>query len=462
MKKLKWLFSVVLITLYVTTYGQEIGEKKEENKDPLAVLGKGLKLKLNDSGSSYLSFGMGMNFWFRSMEMNPGTIDKNTGEAIDHYSDFEMRRLRASMMANFDNKLIFYTQFGNTSYPTYGTNGKGMHFHSLWGKYKIAKDMYIGAGLHMWNGLSRLSNVSYASIMTLDNPGFNFPNVNVGDQVVRQVGVFWQGKAGRLEYQFAVNQPFLESGSSKIYTKDELLELVESNPENYGVAQNTYHNNFSYKGYVSYNFFYNEKVATTPYKAMSYFGNKGLILNLGAGFQYVNDASAIVSEESPNDVSFHSQSAVAADVLFETPLPHESALTVYSAFYHYDYGDNYLWKTTVMGGFAANDPNSDVVPAQGGGIQQYTFGTGNVFYLNAGYVIPNTNKKLMPFAAATYKDLEGLNEASWQGDLGMHYLIHGNNLKVTGQYSTRPIYNSESLTIDDHKGMFILQLQVKI
>ena len=459
----KFLFLLVLI-ISVVVAPKVYAQEKDKSEIDLAKLAKrGAVLKFNEQGSSYLKFGMGVQLWYRYMEMNPNTVDKNTQHPIDYYSDFALRRMRMSVMLNFENRHIIYSQFGLTSEASYNGLHSGIFFHDLWYKTRVAKNTYIGGGLHMWNGLSRLSNVTYASQITLDNPGINFPNVNVSDDFVRQYGIFLQGQFKKFDYSFSVNQPLLSTNSSKVLNDAEIVAK-----DDLGTAYNRYHNNFSYKGYLSYSVFNKEGVSKTPFKAMTYYGKKGRFLNVGAGFQYVDEASGILRQDTDIDqtitVEQHKQLSLSADLWFEQPLANESVLNIYAAYYNYDYGDNYLKSSAVMGGFAASNPDG-VSPAQGSGINQFYIGTGDAMYFSIAYVIPkniyDSNRKIMPFYAVTRKNFEGLNEASIQQDFGVQYLILGNNVKLSAQYSTRPVFDSSSLLVSENKGMFVLQLHAK-
>jgi|LGOV01.1.fsa_nt_gb hypothetical protein len=462
------LVLMILITINHKGFSQSTDITIAQSTDSLEknidkIVKHGVVLKFNNAGSSYLKFGMGVQLWYRNMEMNPNTIDKRTEKPIDYYSDFALRRMRMSMMLNYEGQHFIYSQFGLTSESSYNGLHSGMFFHDLWYKARVAEKTYLGAGLHMWNGLSRLSNVTYATQLTLDNPGINFPNVNVADDFVRQYGVFLQGQISNFEYSFSVNQPLLPISSTKILNDSEIIENGNLN-----TAYNRYHSNFNYKGYVYYSLFEKESVAKTPFKRMTYYGEKGMFLNIGTGFQYVAEASGALMINLVDDtdvtVKQYSQLSYAVDLWYEQPLMDESVLNIYTAYYKYEYGPNYLKSGSVMGGFAASNPNEDS-PAQGSGINQFSIGTGDALYLSMSYVIPKnifrSNKKIMPFYAVTYKNFEGLNEASVQHDFGLHYLILGNNVKLSAQYSTRPIYDSNSLKVIENKGLFTLQLHAK-
>ncbi|MEH0158652.1 hypothetical protein V6R21_31725 [Limibacter armeniacum] len=456
----------ILLAFAIPSFAQEIDDDKRQ--DPLKeVLSKGLKINLTEDGKNTLKFGMGFQMWARYSDMNPGTANAQTLEAADSHFDFSIRRARLTMMANFDKKFIFFTQFGNTSLPFYAGQTSNTFFHDFWGKVRIANNTYLGAGQHAYSGLSRLTDIAYSGTLAIDNPGFSFPNVNVNDKFVRQLGVFLHGKVlGRLNYELAVNQPYPAAyvagkGIGNKVAKDQ--DIIEGGVNN--TAYNRGNSSLSQRGYASWSFLYNEPVKMGHSTSLTYFGKKGKILNVGAGFQYHNNASGVLrNADAEAYVEKHHQLALAADIFFETPLAKGSALSAYGSFYHYDYGDNYLWKTTVMGGFATANPTEEQA-LQGHGIQQYTLGTGNIATIQAGYLMPetllNNGHRLMPFAAVYYKDFDGLNGDSWQGDFGLHYLIYGNNMKVSAQYSSRPIYNSEAV-VEDHEGMWLLQLQLKL
>ncbi|MCK5781441.1 MAG: hypothetical protein KAH10_02550 [Flavobacteriales bacterium] len=455
--KIRYSLLIILLFFKFTSFAQN--EKTDEstiNKTIDRIAKEGFTFNVTESGSSSIKIGMGIHFWFREMQMNPGTIERSSLSPISHYSDIALRRMRMSFRMNIEGRHFLYAQFGLTSESNYNTLNSGMFFHDLWYKVKIAPKTYLGAGMHMWNGLSRLSNVTYATQMTLDNPGVNFPNVNVSDDFVRQYGVFFQGQLGKIDYQFSWNQPLMPTNSSKIFNDKE----IEENG-NVGVAYNRYHSNFSYKGYMAYSFLNHEKAEITPFKRMTYYGKSGRFLDLGAGFQFVSNASSAFDGEK---IVHYNQTGLSVDIWYEEPLANESVLNIYTAYYNYGYGPNYLKISSVMGGFASPDPNKETA-AQGSGIEQYIIGTGDILYFSISYVLPTTiydsKKKIMPFAAVYYKDFEGLNEASFQTDFGIQYLVLSNNVKISAQYSFRPVYKESTLEVDEHKGALIVQLQAK-
>ncbi len=451
------LFCGSLSTVFASSTSQEhTEEEKSVEAKALEKFTKGLTIPVG--GKSYFKYGIGAQTWFRSGEMNPGTLNSNTKEPTSYVNDFAMRRLRLLAYSNIENKYFIFTQIGITSHPTDGTAHQPIFVHDFWGKIRLGNtNNFIGAGQHMFMGLSRLSLVSYWRTNTLDNPSFNFPQVNVTDDFVRQMGVFFQGMTGRFKYMASVNQPFQPSNSSKILTKEELASRKVADQ-----AFNLRTADLSYNAYLEYHFFTKEKPGFTPFNTMSHLGRKGRFLNLGAGFRYDGGAMGYIEEGSDfsaENVKTTGSLATAIDLFYEEPMAKGAVLNLYGAFYRFDYGPNYLNTIGVM-----NPGISDgsALP-QGAGISQYYLGTGNVGYLNAAYILPFTIGevgRLQPWVALQYKDFEGLKDASMQYDIGMHYLIVGHNIKLSMAYSTRPIYN-ENMELDSSKGLFITQMQFR-
>ena len=52
---------------------------------------------------------------------------------------------------------------------------KQIYMHDVWTEFMLVpKKLYIGTGLHYWNGVSRMANASTLNFMTLDAPIFNW------------------------------------------------------------------------------------------------------------------------------------------------------------------------------------------------------------------------------------------------------------------------------------------------
>lgn len=453
MNKIYTLFLSAILLFSVSISAQETEEKPKKD-DFRKIISKGVKIKLTESGSSFTTLSAGLQFWYRNAQMNPGTINKQTGEAISSYQDFVARRARIISMTNIEDRFYMFIHYGSTNATSYDNLNKGMLFHDFWGKLRIAKNTYLGGGLHMWSGLSRYTMVGGLIQSSADFPVTQFPNVNVSNQYNRQYGVFLQGRLGNFDYVLSVNQMMMPAESKFLKSDDDIIETNKPN-----VVYNRRLNGFTYKGYVSYSFLNKERLSV-PFKSMSYHGKKGKIFNIGAGFNYAADASGAIENAGDTKVKKYDQFIWSADVFYETPMANKSSLTLYGVYYNANYGDNYLKKVAVMGGYASGGTSLN-----GPGIAEFNFGTGDMIYASVGYLLPKNiipgKNGLMPFYSAQYRNFDGLEEASVQHDFGVNYLIVGNKVKLTAQYSTRPIYNAEK-TVDEYKGSFILQMQFRI
>jgi hypothetical protein len=99
----------------------------------------------------------------------------------------------------------------------------------------------------------------------------------------------------------------------------------------------------------------------------------------------------------------------------------------------------------------------------GAGNAQATIGSGNIWYTQAGILLPNKvdypKIRVQPFGAFTYKKFDALDNSTKQFDLGTNFFLDGHHAKITAQYSTRPVHTTPSTT-DGSKGEFIVQLQI--
>ncbi|WP_157600786.1 hypothetical protein [Persicobacter sp. CCB-QB2] len=463
------LICLLLMTVPFISFAEGEGPVVEEEKSQIQraaeQASKGMTIPIGKN--SYFKYGLGVQTWFRAGEMNPGSINSNTDQPATNFQDFAMRRLRMLAYTNIENKYFFWTQIGITSHSPYDKVQAPIFVHDFWGKIRLGQtDNFIGAGQHMFMGLSRLSLVSYWRTTSLDNPSFNFPQVNVNDDFIRMMGVFFQGMTGRFKYMASINQPFQPSSSSRLNTRAEIAEGVANGDYKEGTAYNLRTSELSYNAYLEWHFFSKEKPGFSPFNTMSHLGQNGRFLNIGAGFRY--DGSNMgyiekgVANPTADDIKTHSSLALATDVFYEEPMAKGAVLNVYAAWYNYDYGPNYVNTIGVMNP-GALDPNASIGTPQGAGISQYYVGTGNVGYLNVAYILPFTIGelgRLQPFTALQYKDFEALNDASTQWDFGAHWLLAGHNVKLSMAYSTRPIYD-EGLNWVDSKGLFITQMQFR-
>ena len=432
--------------------------------------GSGLKFNLNDDGSKFMRVIAWNQIWFRSAEMNPGTMIGN--EAASTATDIGNRRLRFLAYAQVSKRYMILTHFGinNQTFTNGGAAGSsgtgaygagkkpGLFFHDAWNEYAIAlpeKDkkfsMSLGAGLHYYMGLSRMTMGSTLNFLTIDAPIFNWPLIENSDQFARQVGLFAKGKYGKLEYRMSYNKPYATN-------------LVPANvtvADNAVAVDNSGNTKWSKAGYFEYQFL-DQEANVLPYKVGSYLGTKK-VFNLGAGFYTAPDAtrSSVNSTINKHDITL-----LSADVFLDLPIgkkENKMAVTAYSVLYDYDFGPNYLRNVGIMN-LGSVDPNFTGNRALAGpGTAQPTIGSGTIWYTQAGILLPNKVEKpklrIQPFGAVTYKNFDALTQSSTQFDVGSNFFIDGHHAKITTQYSTRPVYTSTT-NKSGYLGEFVVQLQI--
>ncbi len=432
--------------------------------------GAGMKFNLNEDGSKFMRVIAWNQIWMRSSQMNPGTMIG--GEATSTGTDIGNRRLRFLAYAQVSKRYMILTHFGinNQTFTnggaagTSGTGGygagkkPGLFFHDAWNEYAVVlpeKDkkfsMSLGAGLHYYMGLSRLTMASTLNFLTIDAPIFNWPLIENSDQFARQMGLFAKGKYGKLEYRLSYNKPYATN-------------IAPTNTTTVGNAvavDNSGMTKWSKAGYFEYQFL-DQEANVLPFKVGSYLGTKK-VFNVGAGFYNAPDATRSLVN---NTVNKHDITLLSADVFLDLPIgkkENKMAVTGYSVLYDYDFGPNYLRNVGIMN-IGSVDPNFTGSRAiSGPGNAQPTIGSGTIWYTQAGILLPNKEAKpkirIQPFGAVTYKNFDALTESSTQFDVGSNFFLDGHHAKITTQYSTRPVYTSTS-NRSGSLGDFVVQLQI--
>ena len=429
---------------------------------------KPMMIKLDEKGQKFIRFITWHQMWITHTSNNPGTLDVN-GKVQKSATDMAIRRSRFLVQAQISPRFMIVSHWGinNQSFingggsGTLGTGasatGQGgkrpqLYIHDAWTEYAVKPGkLHLGAGLHYWNGVSRLSSHSTLNFMTLDAPIFNWFNIEATDQFARQLGIYAKGQLGRLDYRLHINKPFA-FGSS-------LASVTSPN------AVNVINENWSTGGYLNY-MIWDKESNVLPYFVGTYLGNKK-VFNIGAG--WYNHKGATASRASVTDsVQEHSQTNLGVDVYLDMPLNKTkgTALSVYSVFYNFDFGKNYLRNVGILNLHGATQPvaaNADASWAGGGNLQP-TIGTGNIWYTHVGYLLPKLKNgtAFMPYATFTQKNFDRIGKASGQYDLGMNYFINGHNAKITLQYSSRPVYKTVNGNPERNgsKGEFILQTHI--
>lgn len=343
-----------------------------------------------------------------------------------------------------------------------GNNGAGkkapFFFHDAYNELAIIprnnfqtgkpnkNNLYLGAGLHSWNGVSRLTNASTTKMLAGDIPIFNFPSIEIADQFSRQLGVFVHGEFDRLNYRFSVNKPFATN-----------IKPAVGGP----AVDNNQSGKLSYSGYAFYQFFGKETTVTSFLPGNILAARK--VLNIGTGFYTSKDATQ--TQPSENVFESHPANIFGADVYSEIPLGNknkEMGLTLYSVYYNYNYGPNYLRMSGLLNPGAPDPSFTGQRALEGAGNNRVLMGTGNIWFSQVGFVIPkfSTILKIQPFFNYALKNMKALNQSGSYYDIGTNFYLYGQNARIVVQYSSRPLYDIADKTVFDRKGEFLLSLQI--
>ena len=429
-------------------------------------------IKLDSAGKKFLRLITWHHFWISHTSNNPGTLDVNN-QTVSSTTDIALRRSRILIQAQVSPRFLIVSHFGinNQTFINGGAagvlgsgssaSGQGgkkpqIFIHDAWTEYAVKPGkLHLGAGLHYWNGVSRLSSQSTLNFMTMDAPIFNWHNIEATDQFARQYGVYAKGQIGKLDYRVFINKPF-SFGTAR--------NAISSTTQ----AVNVLNENFANGGYLAWQF-KDKESNVLPFFVGSHLGAKK-VFNIGAGWYSHKGATATKILNQIDSIQDHDQLNLGVDVYYDAPLNKAkgTALSIYSVFYMNDFGPNYLRNIGILN----THPNAQSIAVNaetswaGGGNLQPTLGTGTIWYTQLGYLLPrwNNGTGLMPYVCYTYKNFERIGKSSSQFDFGLNYLISNHNAKVTIQYSTRPVYKTVNNVIERNgsKGQFTLQTHIFI
>jgi len=429
-----------------------------------------IRYNLNPSGSHYVKATFTNQTWLRLNENNPGTTVLT--DPANNTFDIGLRRTRMQLFGQITDRIFFYTQFGMNNFnkvngfPGYNTAGTPSNrkvaafFHDALGEYEVQRKgnsfIRFGGGLTIVNGLSRFSQPSIGTIMTMDVPVFAQATVDQTDQFSRKLAVYSRGQIGKINYRVSVADPF------PIETNGSVPPALGTNSV---FAQKRHKKQFD--GLLIYNIFDTEDNTAPGYMTGTYLG-KRKVLNLEAGF--ITQKNGTWRKEGA-DTLYSNMKLWSVAVYTDMPVNKEkgTAVSGYAGYFHTDYGKGYLrYNGSMNPATGTTMPISGVSGTQGNAYPM--FGTGNVVYAQAGYKLKDgllgSQGTLMPFASLQHADYERLKDPMNLYNLGINWLIKGHNGKLTLNYENRPVYKAgaipNELVKDGRKGSWILQYQVSI
>lgn len=431
---------------------------------------EGIRYWLNESGSRYIQVTLLNQVWLRHNQNNPGTTLE--GQPRDVSRDIGLRRTRMQLLAQVTDRVFFYLQFGqnnyNSQYAIGGNRKQAAFLHDAVCEYRMGHgdQLKLGAGLTIINGLSRFSQPSIGSILSMDVPVFAQATVDQTDQFSRKLSAYARGQVGRFDYRVILSDPFPVSSSGG-------YPAPPYKPDPFFASFSPVGHHGQSQAYLIYQFGEHES-HITPYMAGTRLGQKR-VYNLAGGIIHQKNAMWMGTPERPR---FESMILWAIEGYLDLPVNRErgSALSAYLGYFNTNYGTRYLRYNGIMNPANGQDPS--FVP--GSGRQGATWGnalpmmgTGHTVYAQIGYLLPKSKfiqaQKLMPYATGTFSEfdaLDGLPMHTW--NLGFNYFFEGHRAKLTLDWLSRPTYlprnpsilGTSGLNAGPRKNTLTLQYQI--
>ncbi|PTR05865.1 hypothetical protein C8R32_11536 [Nitrosospira sp. Nsp5] len=414
------------------------------------------KFNLNEDGSQYIKFGLLNQTWLRYEQNNPGSLVLD--KPVDDTTDIGLRRTRLVLQGQLTDRVYFYTQYGMNNFnflsQMNGNRHIAAYFHDAFGELRLTEghQAILGGGLTIANGLSRFSNPSAATSMTMDLPIFAQATVDQTDLFSRKLSLYLRGQVGKFNYRVIASDPFSISTTGQ--------PLAPLSPDNATFANN---HTKQYQGFFVWNFWDTEPMTNT-FMQGTYLGKKS-VLNLEAGFITQKNATSTGTADNLrlHDINFWSVAAY-----LDAPVDRikETAISAYLGYFNLDYGPGYIRNNGAM------NPASDTSPMGGSfngpGNAFPMFGTGDVWYGQLGYLmgkdlLGSNNGQLMPYVSLMSANYERLDNRMNVFNVGINWLIKGHTSKITFDYQNRPIFNTTSsgeILRTSSKGQFVLQYQI--
>lgn len=464
---MKKILTIILLAQCLSALAQE--KKEEATTPPPKKEIEELRLKLNEDGSHYLKATFLNQVWFRYNESNAGTTV--LGDPTSETFDIGLRRTRVQVYGQLTDRVFFYAQFGQNNFnylsgqnsTNTGNRKAQVFFHDALGEYRVFKGsdkLHLGGGLTITNGLSRFSQPSIGTIMSMDVPVFAQATVDQTDEFSRKLSVYARGQIGKLDYRIVLSDPFPITSNG--------LPQPGINATNANFAWDQYHK--QYQALLVWNFFDKES-HVTPYMTGTYLGKKK-VLNLEAGIISQNNATWTGSNTNADPATdptrkYYDMNLWSVAVFYDTPLNSEkgTALNAYAGYFNTDYGQGYLRYNGIMN--PANGSSIAGTPAGSYGNAFPMFGTGSVIYAQVGYLLKKDllgdKGTLMPYITYQKGNYTRLDKPANIYDFGVNWFIKGHTSKFTLDYQLRSTYTTVGTDLIQDasmKGQVVLQYQI--
>ena len=444
---------------------QLMGRKLAPEPEPIPGVGPGfvsadgrakkLQWSLNDDGTLYFRLAMWLQVWTRAIQLAPGT--EVQGDSNPWYGDVALRRARFLAFGQIFPRVFLLMHIGINNQTFRNARKPQLFFHDAWVEFQVSKNkaFYLGSGLIYWNGISRQTNASTITLMSLDAPIMNWPLIEREDQFARQLGVYAKGKLGLFDYRVAVTRPF--TGFDVSLTGN----TSAPNPTAVGNYRDT--NAWAYTGYFMFQF-KDKESNVLPYTVGTYIGAKK-VFNLGFGgyahpwgvWYGETETDPVTGEQTILSAKARTLVIASGDLFLDMPFGGDDggAATWYGVYQYQNFGPNNVRPVGIMNPADAGSGAGNAYPM---------IGTGHHVYSELGILIPGhvgEEIKFQPYVNYQVSSFEGLNDAMHHFGLGLNMFIHRHNAKVTLEYRNRPIYSGQN--VESRKGnSFILQMHLFI
>lgn len=418
-----------------------------------------LKIKLSEDGKRFLQFTMLNQVWLRYNQSDDGTTVESVPKSAT--LDIGLRRTRFQLFGQLADRVFVYFQFGqnnfNSQYAIGGNRKYAAFMHDAVCEFQALEEnkLKIGAGLTIANGLSRFSQPSISSIMTMDVPVFAQATVDQTDQFSRKLSLYARGQVSRLDYRFSLSDPFpvISNGSTPSAISDNATFSLRRH-------------SLQYQSYLIWQFFGHEPHAT-PYMAGTYMGNKK-IFNIALGGIY--QQNAMWRLQGPDTV-YQPMMLFCAESFLDMPLNKEkgTAVSAYSGVYVTNYGKNYLRFNGIMNPASGSNISNlakDVGLNYGNALPM--FGTGVVSYSQLGFLLPkdflSSEFRFMPYAASTFARFDRLKGSMCNTyNAGINCFINGHKAKIALDFQNHPnflVLSDGSVSARKRRNALVMQYQI--
>lgn len=415
-------------------------------------------INLDSTGSRYLKFNFLNQVWFRYNQSNEGTTFG--GEAADNTFDIGLRRTRLVMQAQVNERTYLFFQIGMNNFNSafaIGANRKSAVFiHDAWAEYRVSdnRELILGGGLTIANGLSRFSQPSVGTIMTTDVPVTAQATVDQTDEFSRKLTLFARGQVGPIDYRVCLSDPF------PINSSGTQPPAVGTNSQFTPVGHT-----LQQQVYVAWQFFDHEP-HTTPYMQGTYLGDKR-VFNIAAGI--IRQPRAMWRMGNNADTLYEDMTLACIESFYDAPISTDGlALSAYAGFFHYNYGQNYLRFNGLMN--PATGTSSTVGIQESGptyGNAYPMFGTGNAVYTQCGLYVPNVigSTGLLPYVSLFYANWDRVTLPTAVISAGCSVLFDKHRSKISLDLQNRPTYTTNTvgtILTGDRKTQVTVQYQVML